>query len=477
MKEAIRKTNAPDYGKIPPQAVDLEIAVLGAVLIDRHALWDVLEFLKATHFYKEDHQMIFQAVLDLNESNKPIDILTVTQRLKFKGQLEIVGGPFYIAQLTNRVASSAHIEEHARIIQQKALQRELIRISSNTIKNAYDETKDVFESIDTVQNEVGVAVESILTTSTNSAEEVIKQVEKKFKAQLGKSGPVGVASGLSEQDRITNGYHEGEITLLAARPGQGKTAKMLAEAYTMAKSGVPVAVFSLEMPEAQLMQRMISNASQVPFEKIRNNELDAEQWENMVKPYTKEISKLPIYFVDQGGILINELKNRLRRLVREHGIKICFIDYLQLIRSLKGNNRTEEVGHISRSLKSLAKELQIPIVALAQLSRAVETRGGDKLPILSDLRESGDLEQDADVVMFLMRPEYYGINQDADGNTTAGLCIASIAKHRNGATGQINLGTQLSTMTFKDYQSPNYGSAPEDFSNRGSEPEQKPINF
>ena len=462
-KSIVRNSsNSPDYGKLPPQAIDLEEAVIGSILLDKQSLYDVIEFLKPDHFYKEDHQKIFQSILDLGEENKPVDILTVTQQLKKMGVLEIIGGAFYIAQLTNRVASTANIEYHARIVQQKAIQRSLIATASKTIQRAYDETVDVFELIDTTQEEVGVAVESVLTTQIHSAEDVVAQVEKKFQLALEKGGVVGIPSGLKEQDKITHGYHAGEITLLAARPGQGKTAKALTEAYNIASSGIPTAFFSLEMPEAQLMQRMISNVSQVPFEKIRANELDAEQWGNMVSPYLERIKKLPLYFVDQGGISINELKNRLRRMVREHKIQMVFIDYIQLITSAGHNNRNEAIGHISRSLKALAKELDLPIVALAQLSRAVETRGGDRIPILSDLRESGDLEQDADVVMFLMRPEYYGITMDADGSSTNGLCIAAIAKHRNGSTGQINLGAKLSVMRFEDYVKDSPGMSVED---------------
>ena len=462
-----------DYGKLPPQATDLELAVLGAILLDRNSLYDVIEFLEPEDFYKEDHKLIYSSILSLSAAGKPIDILTVTEDLKAAGKLEGIGGPLYIAQLTNRVASGANVEYHARIIQQKSLRRKMIRVSNEIIKNAYNDEFDVFELIDQSQSEIGAAVESLLTTQTHTAAEVVDKTKKQYLAARLKSGISGIPSGMSRQDQITGGYHPGEVTLMAARPGQGKTAKALSEAATIAKEGIPVAIFSLEMPETQLMQRMLSNVSNVPFDQIRKIQLSPDEWEKHLGPSERAIRSWPLYFVDQGGMTINEVKNRLRRMKRENDIKIAYIDYIQLLRSPGHRNRNEEVGDISRSLKSLAKELEIPIVALAQLSRAVETRGGDKQPILSDLRESGDLEQDADVVMFLMRPEYYGIVEDGAGNSTADACIVSIAKHRNGQTTHFTVNSKLSIMAFRDFE-PDAHVA--DDYNRGSEtPDNEPF--
>lgn len=448
----------PEYGKLQPQAVDLEEAVLGALMLDKEALTDVIDILKKDSFYKEDHQMIYEAILDLFQRSEPIDILTVTQELKKRGELEIIGGPFYIAQLTNRVASSANVEFHARIIAQKHIQRELIKISSETIKQAYDETVDVFDLLDGAEAKLFEVAEGNIRKSYEDMNKLLHKAVKQLEAISKTDGTSGVPTGFMNLDRVTGGFQKSDMVVLAARPGMGKTAFVLSMARNAAvdyKKGV--AVFSLEMSSLQLVNRLIASETEISGEKLKKGNLEPYEWEQLNARIGK-LTNAPIYINDTPGLSVFELRAQCRRLKAEKDIQMVIIDYLQLMTAAvegKGN-REQEISTISRAVKGIAKELDIPVIALSQLSRAVETRGGDKRPQLSDLRESGAIEQDADMVMFIYRPEYYGITADEEGNSTQGMAELIIAKHRNGSTEDVKIRFQNHLAKFVNWDSDNF---------------------
>ncbi len=450
--------NTPDYGKLPPQAIDLEEAVLGALMLDKEALTDVIDILKKDSFYKEDHQMIYEAILDLFQKSEPIDILTVTQELKKRGELEIIGGPFYIAQLTNRVASSANVEFHARIISQKHIQRELIKISSDTIKKAYDETIDVFDLLDGAEAKLFEVAEGNIRRSYEDMNKLLHKAVKQLEAISKLDGTSGVPTGFANLDRVTGGFQKSDMIVLAARPGMGKTAFVLSMARNAAvdyKKGV--AVFSLEMSSLQLVNRLIASETEIAGEKLKKGNLEPWEWEQLNARIGK-LTNAPIFINDTPGLSVFELRAQCRRLKAEKDIQMVIIDYLQLMSASSDGkgNREQEISTISRAVKGIAKELDIPVIALSQLSRAVETRGGDKRPQLSDLRESGAIEQDADMVMFIYRPEYYGITADEDGNSTQGLGELIIAKHRNGSTEDVKIRFQNHLAKFVNWDNDNF---------------------
>lgn len=456
----VRKAvETPEYGKLQPQAVDLEEAVLGALMLDKEALTDVIDILKKDSFYKEDHQMIYEAIIDLFQRSEPIDILTVTQELKKRGELEVIGGPFYIAQLTNRVASSANVEFHARIIAQKHIQRELIKISSETIKQAYDETVDVFDLLDGAEAKLFEVAEGNIRKSYEDMNKLLHKAVKQLEAISKMDGTSGVPTGFSNLDRVTGGFQKSDMIVLAARPGMGKTAFVLSLARNAAvdyKKGI--ALFSLEMSSLQLVNRLIASETEISAEKLKKGNLEPYEWEQLNARIGK-LTNAPIFINDTPGLSVFELRAQCRRLKAEKDIQMVIIDYLQLMTAAveggKGN-REQEISTISRAVKGIAKELEVPVIALSQLSRAVETRGGDKRPQLSDLRESGAIEQDADMVMFIYRPEYYGISADEDGNSTQGMAELIIAKHRNGSTEDVKIRFQNHLAKFVNWDSDNF---------------------
>jgi len=456
------KVNGPEYGKLPPQAVDLEEAVLGSLMLDKEALTDVIDILKKESFYKEDNQLIYESILSLFEKSEPIDILTVTQELKKQGNLEIVGGAFYIAQLTNRVASSANVEYHARILAQKHIQRELIKISSDTIKEAYDETVDVFDLLDSAESRLFEVAEGNIRKSYEGMNKLLHKAIKQLEDISKKDGTSGVPTGFRALDKVTGGFQPSDMVVIAARPGMGKTAFVLSLARNAAvdfKKGV--AVFSLEMSSLQLVNRLIASETQISAEKLKKGTLEPYEWEQLNARIGK-LTNAPIYINDTPGLTVFELRAQCRRLKAEKDIQMVIIDYLQLMSgsSETKGNREQEISTISRAIKGIAKELSIPILALSQLSRAVETRGGDKRPQLSDLRESGAIEQDADMVMFIYRPEYYNILQDADGNSTQGLGELIIAKHRNGSTEDVKIKFENHLAKFVEWEENTFGLNP-----------------
>ncbi len=444
-----------EHGKIPPQAVDMEQAVLGAMMLEKDAVNQTIDIIKPAMFYKESHQKIYSAIYELFNKSEPVDILTVTNELKSQGDLEAVGGPFYISQLTNRVASTANVEYHARIISQKFIQRELIRISSEIIRYAFEDTTDVFELLDKSEQELFSVGEDNLRRSSESMSSLIDAAIKNIEEAGSREGQVsGVPSGFTALDRITSGWQKSDLIVLAARPGMGKTAFVLSMARNMAvEYKVPVAFFSLEMSSLQLATRLISSETELEAEKLKKGQLEKYEYEQLnVK--VNSLLNAPMHIDDTPALSIFELRAKSRRLKAQHDIRMIIIDYLQLM-SAKGSdsgNREQEISTISRSLKSLAKELDVPIIALSQLNRSVETRGGSKKPLLSDLRESGAIEQDADMVCFIYRPEYYQIMEEEDGGSTHGMGSLIIAKHRNGPLDEVKLRFVAKFAKFRDWE-------------------------
>jgi replicative DNA helicase len=433
-----------EKGKIPPQAVDLEEVVLGAMLIDKKGVDEVIDILHPDVFYKDSHQYIYEAIFKLFESSEPVDLLTVSAQLKRDGRLELVGGDFYLIKLTQKVASSAHIEFHARIILQKFIQRSLIKISNEIIEEAYDEATDVFDLLDNAESKLYDVTQGNLKRSAETAQNLVIQAKKKIEEISNKDGLSGIPSGFDKVDKLTSGWQPSDLIIIAARPGMGKTALTLSMARNIAvNSNIPVAFFSLEMSSVQLITRLISSETGLSSEKLRTGRLEKHEWEQLnVK--VKALEKAPLFIDDTPSLSIFDLRAKARRLASQHKIQLIVLDYLQLMTaggSQKGGNREQEISTISRNLKALAKELNIPVIALSQLSRAVETRGGSKRPILSDLRESGAIEQDADIVSFIYRPEYYKIDEwdDEERTPTQGQAEFIVAKHRNGGLDNIRL--------------------------------------
>lgn len=426
------------FGKVQPQARDLEEAVLGALMLEKDAVSVVIDILKPDSFYVHAHQEIYRAIYELFGKSQPVDILTVTEQLRKNGRLDEVGGAVYIAELTERVASAANVEHHARIISQKYIQRELIRISSEIIKDSYEETTDVFELLDKAEQSLfSVADQNLSRNYASMSNLISKAIQQIEELQNQEDGLTGVPSGFTALDRLTGGWQKSDMIVMAGRPGMGKTAFVLSVARNAAVDfNKGVALFSLEMSSLQLVNRLISAETEIPSEKLRKGNMEHWEWEQLTHKVDK-LSEAPIFIDDTPGINIFELRAKCRRLKMQHDIQLIIIDYLQLMTGGgegKGNgNREQEISAISRGLKSIAKELNVPVIALSQLSRAVETRGGDKKPQLSDLRESGAIEQDADMVVFLYRPEYYGFTEDEDNNSVRGIGEIIVAKHRHGA--------------------------------------------
>ncbi|HZH55308.1 MAG TPA: replicative DNA helicase [Sphingobacteriaceae bacterium] len=444
-------------GKLPPQATDLEEAVLGALMLEKNALTEVIDILKPETFYVEAHQRIFEAIYSLFQKNSPIDLLTVISELRNLGSLELVGGAYYITQLTDRVVSAANIEFHARIISQKYIQRELIKVSTEIINHAYDDTTDIFDLLDHAEKSLFDIAQNNLRRDTRKVDDIMREAVQTLEALRDKTDSLtGVPSGFTALDRITSGWQPSDLVIIAARPAMGKTAFVLSCARNAAvQHDKPVAVFSLEMSSVQLVNRLISGETEIEQEKLRRGKLEDHEWEQLHARIGK-LSAAKLLIDDTPALNIFEFRAKCRRLKAQHDIQLVIVDYLQLMHGKndgKGGNREQEIGSISRSLKSVAKELNIPVIALSQLSRAVENRpGASKKPMLSDLRESGSIEQDADMVLFLYRPEYYGLDETEDGRSTAGLGEVIIAKHRNGETGTVPLRFIGKYVKFTDLE-------------------------
>ena len=425
--KTVKAKPVDEYGHLQPQAPELEEAVLGALMIEKDAYSLVSEILRPESFYEHRHQLIYQAITALALRQQPVDILTVAEQLRSTGDLDEVGGPFYITQLSGKVASSAHIEYHARIIAQKFLARELISFTSNIQTKAFDETQDVDDLMQEAEGKLFEISQQNMKKDYTQINPVIQEAyEMLQKAAARTDGLSGLESGFHALDKMTSGWQNSDLVIIAARPAMGKTAFVLSMAKNMAVNAkIPVALFSLEMANVQLVNRLIVNVCEIPGEKIKSGQLAPYEW-GQLDYKIKELYDAPLYVDDTPSLSVFELRTKARRLVREHGVKIIIIDYLQLMNAsgMSFGSRQEEVSTISRSLKGLAKELNIPIIALSQLS---------------DLRESGAIEQDADMVCFIHRPEYYKIFQDEKGNDLHGMAEIIIAKHRNGAVGDVLL--------------------------------------
>lgn len=443
------------YGKIPPQAKELEEAVLGAIMLEKDKLSDVLEVLPSAEcFYVDAHQRVFSAIRRLPEKGQVVDLLTVTEELRKSDELELVGGAYFLTKLTMSVVTSAHVIAHARIVMEKYIQRELIRISGEMMGSAYEDKSDVFDLLDKAETDLFDISNNFLKKNYSSMQDIIVEtIDLISQAREEKDDVTGVPSGFPSLDAITGGWQKSDLIILAARPAVGKTAFALNLAMNAAMDKHKpkgVAIFSLEMGNTQIVKRMLSAVTEVRLENISRGRLEDYEFAQITQRM-EPLAKAPIFIDDQAGLNIFELRAKCRRLKSKHDIGMVIIDYLQLMQgSDKAGNREQEISKISRELKMLAKELDIPVMALSQLSRAVETRGGDKgkIPQLSDLRESGAIEQDADMVMFIYRPEYYGINNDEQGQPVDGETHINIAKHRNGRLDNVKLKALLEYQKF-----------------------------
>jgi replicative DNA helicase len=461
-----------ETGKLQPQAIDFEEAVLGALMLEKNAITIVSDILKEESFYKDAHQIIFSAIKTLFSNAQPIDILTVTAELRKQGQLEIVGGAYFITSLTNRVASAANIEYHSRIIAQKFIQRELIRISSEIQRESFEDSADAFELLDSAERKLFEVSQGNIKRDYKQMNQIVRDAIRDIEALKDKEGGLtGIPSGFTKLDRITSGFQKSDLVILAARPGMGKTAMVLSvarNASLLSEKPKAIAIFSLEMSNKQLVTRMISGESEITGEKLKKGTLAPHEWEQLNTKVAR-LSEAPIFIDDTPALSVFELRSKCRRLKEQNNIEMIIIDYLQLMRgddtNNKNGNREQEVSYISRSLKALAKELEVPVIALAQLSRASEKRGATAIPMLSDLRESGSIEQDADMVMFIYRPEYYGITEFEDGSSTHGIAELHIAKHRNGSLDQVRLRFVHEITKFKDLEEHDFGLDAQSFSN------------
>jgi len=438
-------------GKLPPQAIDLEEAILGACLSENNAFVFIADVLRPEMFYRESHQIIFKACQDISISGDPLDLMTVMAKLRKDGNFEKIGGMYFLTGLTDRVVSSVNMEYHARIIAQKFMQRELIKVSHDTIDKCYDETKDIFDILSSYETKRDELVNHVTTKKEIRQEDAINSyyAELERKLALGIQDVTGIPTGFTNVNEATGGWQNSDLIIIAARPAMGKTAFVLRLAANAAKEGNPVAIFSLEMAKEQLIDRMVSFETGIDLAKIKKLNLNPEDLA-LMRSEKDKLASLPIHWDDTPGLTLVELMSKAKRMKRLHDIKLIVIDYLQLI-TVPGKSRIDEVSTISRGLKILAKELGIPVIALSQLSRAVESRpGNSKRPMLSDLRESGSIEQDADIVGFLYRPEYYGITEDEEGRPTAGIAELIIAKNRNGSVTTCEMGFVGRTTNFTE---------------------------
>ena len=451
-------TQEENFGHhLQPQALELEAAVLGSVMVEHDAFSQISEILKPESFYEPRHQYIYDAIRSLTMEDKPVDMLTVMEKLRSTGLLEEIGGPMYIAKLCDTVTGSADVEYYAGIIAQKYLLRQLITFSSHVQTRAFDETTDVAELMQSTEAELFNISQSNTKKDFTQIDPVVKEAWNMVNnAAKSPDGMSGISSGFHDLDKMTNGWQNSDLIIIAARPAMGKTAFALSMAKNIAiDQERPMALFSLEMSNVQLMNRVITNVCEIESEKLRSGQLAPFEW-GQLDYNIKRLYGKPLYLDDTPGLSIYDLRTKARRLVREHNIQILMIDYLQLMTAQGSNNRfgsrQEEVSTISRSLKNLAKELNIPVIALSQLNRGVEQREGaeGKRPQLSDLRESGAIEQDADIVCFIHRPEYYHIYKTENGVDTRGKAEIIVAKHRNGAVGDVLLTFKSKFARFEN---------------------------
>jgi replicative DNA helicase len=452
---------------LPPNDLDLEKVVLGSILLESGTMLKAEPFLDSETFYYPPNVEVYKAILELYHSQQPYDIITVINKLRANKQLDFIGGAIYISQLTTRVGSTANIQAHCAILKQKALQRKLIATGYNMVKVGYDDNKDCFDAIDEAEANVKSISASLITTQNNlkTFRDLIAEEAKAYDEIA--SGKVrGVKVNIENLDIYTNGWQNGNLIIIAARPSAGKSVLALNNAKEAAKNKHPVAFFSLEMNSVELMQRLIADEADIDFDLIRRGKTsDAER--TKINLAIGKIENLPLYIDDTAQTTVLAIWNKASKIKSEYGLGMIVIDYIQLISAPEMGSYADanaRVSHISRNLKLMAKELNVPVIALSQLSRDVEKRGGLKRPILSDLRDSGSLEQDADVVVFPWRPAYYGIQNDANGNPYAdGYAELIFAKHRNGSLGDVRLTFNGSRQRFTSFQETHQLKQPKDF--------------
>jgi len=435
-------------GKLQPQSIELEEIVLGSVLMDKDVMIQLISILKAKDFYKPNHGLIWESMISLFNESKPIDLVTMIERLKADGTLKQVGDMSYIMQLTNRVANTSNVEYHARIIKEKSLAREQIKMGGEIVAKAYDETSDVFETNDYILTEAYNLSDIDTEGSNQTNEELLAEAKEKTLNAKSTAGITGITTGIEKIDMLFKGYQDTDLIVKAGRPAMGKTAQALSEVYHMITTK-KVLFFSLEMSSSQLMNRFITMATQIPANKIKEGDLSPDDWAKY--DLKTEMLKTKNLKIIDSVFSFNGIRKAIKMQVLKFGVDIIYVDYLQLCHhNIKGGNREQEISQMSRGFKMIAKEMNVPIVLLSQLNRSVESRG-DKKPMLSDLRESGAIEQDADIVQFLYRPEYYDIMEDHNGDSTQGLGYLIVAKYRNGALEDIPMRFVGECITFKSY--------------------------
>jgi replicative DNA helicase len=449
------------FGKIPPQAIDLEEAILGALLLNKDVLDEIREIIHQDCFYDKRHYYIFNAIEFLYNASFPVDLLTVANRLREMGMLDIAGGAVYLSKLTSRIGSTANVSFHARIVSQKYIQREIIKLSAEMLTDAFEEGADVFDLINKVEKSVFKIYSENMKKNVDEMQSVVLDALREIEdARANEGGISGVPTGFKELDRLTSGWQRSDMIVIAARPAMGKTAFTLSMARNVAVDfNKAVAIFSLEMSSVQLVKRLMSSEARLNAEKLRSGKL-AEHEMHQLHTRITSLIKAPIFINDTPGISVFDFRAKCRRLKKEKNIELVIIDYLQLMSAgekSKSGNREQEISIISRTIKEVAKELNIPIIALSQLSRSVETRNSSGLPQLSDLRESGSIEQDADIVSFIYRPEKYGIDANEKGESNLGVAELIFAKHRNGDLGTVRMEFVGKYALFKDFDDYDFG--------------------
>jgi replicative DNA helicase len=435
------RKNTKQTERIPPQATEVEQAVLGAMLLQREAIGKALEIIDKDCFYRDDHRQIFEVLIDLYDKNRPVDIVTVSEELTRRKQLEQVGGRMYLLELAEKIATTANIEYHCNIVLEKSTLRKLINTSTQIVSHCYDASQDVDDLLDRAEQGIFSISEKRIKEGFVPLGDLLPHTFEAIEEYQKKGGMItGIPTGFFELDTLTGGLQKSDLIVVASRPSMGKTAFCLSVAeHDAIEQKIPVGIFSLEMAKSQLAQRMLCSRARFSTHKMRTGRISDHEYSNLAVA-VGPLAEAKIFIDDTPNLGILQMRAKARRLKAQHDVGLIIVDYLQLMQGPRhSESRQQEISMISRSLKGLAKELEVPVVAVSQLSRKVEDRGGDKRPMLADLRESGAIEQDADVVMFVYRPEFYGIEKFRDGNPSQGVAEIIVSKHRNGPTGELRL--------------------------------------